>query len=172
MLYDLSDERVRIENLQRMLRYLSFANNDPSIRVVISGNYDEGTNQSVRSFQQKNNIPVTGITDLETWTKIKEFYDREQRIRKPLLIRPIPNDPNYNTNSGERSDIVIILQAMLGALKDKYDYPTVPISGLYGPQTESAIRIFQKKNGLTSNGIADRETWQYLAEEYNSLYTD
>lgn len=35
-------------------------------------------------------------------------------------------------------------------------------TGIYGPKTESAVREFQNKNGLTVTGIVDKKTWDKL----------
>lgn len=56
------------------------------------------------------------------------------------------------------SNIVIDLQAKLinkQILRDKAD-------GLFGKNTEQAIKDFQKENGLFENGIVDAQTWNKL----------
>lgn len=170
MFIDLSVERNRIEVLQRMLRYLSFTMNEPELRVSVSGNYDHVTETAVRRFQEMNRLPVTGITDPVTWEKIVGEYNTETRRRTPVMMRPIPTDPDYVTGIAERSDTVLILQIMLRALALRYDYPALPpLSGVYGSQTADAVRYYQEINGLEATGRADRETWRRMSEEYNSL---
>lgn len=44
--------------------------------------------------------------------------------------------------------------------------PLVPIDGNRGSDTSEAIRAFQRRQGLTVTGIADRETWEAIYEEY------
>ncbi|MFB4164691.1 peptidoglycan-binding protein [Alteribacillus sp. JSM 102045] len=36
------------------------------------------------------------------------------------------------------------------------------IDGIFGPQTEQAVRTFQKKKKLTADGIAGQKTWAAL----------
>ena len=43
-----------------------------------------------------------------------------------------------------------------------WGYYTGSIDGVYGWQTESAVRSFQKKNGLTVDGIAGEKTLQAM----------
>lgn len=172
MFVNISDEKGRIEILQRMLRYLSFAKNEAGILADVSGTFDSRTALAVRNYQASRGLPVTGIADLDTWNVLRDEYERERALRDAVYTCPIPNDADYSTNISERSDIVVILQAILGVLRQKYDFTPVPISGIYTPQTAEAVRIFQFKNGLEPTGKSDRETWQKLYDEYNSFYLD
>ena len=126
MFVDLSDTRKRTEMLQEMLRYLSFAENEPLLRVSVSGNYDQPTEDAVRYYQQSRSLPVTGITDRRTWEMLADEYAYEKRRRQSVTIEPIPTNPDYVTGAAERSDTVLILQIMLRALAVRYDYPILP----------------------------------------------
>ena len=44
--------------------------------------------------------------------------------------------------------------------------PEVPIDGIYASETREAVEIFQKNNGLSVTGQADRETWDALYQAY------
>lgn len=167
MFIDVSSDRTRIEQIQRMLRYLSFAYDDESLRVSVNGAYDPSTEAAVRYFQNTNDLPETGVVDLLTWDTVVALHDDEVRARAPVYIYPIPRDPYHVNRTGERSDVIMILQVILGALRLNYDYPTVPVSGVYGRETVEAVRYFQRINGLPVTGEADRETWRRLSEEYN-----
>ena len=46
------------------------------------------------------------------------------------------------------------------------DITSPPRDGILGSETERSIRDFQRKYGLTENGIADRETWNLIYKEY------
>lgn len=169
MFINISDDRVRIENLQRMLRYLGFAHGHDKLTVSISGTFDPGTTAAVRHYQELNSLPATGVVDNVTWDMIVADYDRETALRRPVYIYPIPDGATYVTKKAERSDVVLILQVILGALRQNYDYPPVPLSGVYGPQTADAVRIYQGIRGLPQTGEADRTTWRHLSEEFNNL---
>ncbi len=152
-----------------MLRYLSFAYDDESLRVRVNGEYDRATSDAVRYYQGINDLPESGNVDMQTWDGITREYRDETRRRAPVYIYPIPRDPYHINRVGERSDVIMILQIILGALRQNYGYPAPPISGVYGRETADAVRYYQKVNGLPVTGEADRETWRRLAEEYNSL---
>lgn len=169
MFINISDDRVRIENLQRMLRYLGFAYGHDGLIISVSGTFDPATAEAVRHYQEMNSLPVTGVVDMKTWDSIVRDYEWEVSLRLPVYIYPIPENADYATKKAERSDVVLILQVILGALRQNYDYPPVPLSGVYGPQTADAVRIYQEIRGLPQTGEADRTTWRHLSEEFNNL---
>lgn len=166
MQYNISDPAVRTELLQRMLRYLSVAKEMPELSVSVDGVYSEETRRAVRNFQQAEQIPVTGTADEATWNRIAAMYTDERELREPVLLRVLSDDRDAASDVGERSDTVLLLQVILGALREIYGYPAVPLSGVYGSQTADAVREFQRIGGLEESGRADRRTWRRLAEEY------
>ena len=40
--------------------------------------------------------------------------------------------------------------------------------GIYGPSTESAVRIFQKRYGLREDGVVGQDTWNKILSVYNA----
>ncbi len=169
MIYDLSDERVRVENLQRMLRLLWMVTGEAPYEVGINGVYGEGTEAAVRYFQERHGLPVTGVADYVTWEAIREEYDRLSLYGEPPLgIRPFLAERNGMVRSGEESDLVMIIQIMLDTLGVLYDFDYVPRNGRFDKATVDAVRKFQQLNDLPSpSGAVDRLTWNLLAEAYN-----
>lgn len=53
---------------------------------------------------------------------------------------------------GDKNDSVKLLQTKLG----------VEPLGIFGPKTEEAVKAFQKKNGLTADGVVGKNTWDKL----------
>ena len=90
-----------IRSLQTMLRVI--AENDPSHeRIIPDGIYGPETVSAVSTFQRIHGIPVTGITDNQTWDTVVELYEEalvEQTAAEPLLI--ILN-PGQVIRKGER----------------------------------------------------------------------
>ncbi len=169
MTYDLTDKEERTTQAQKMLRYISFTRNDDALRVPINGIFDAELTKAVRYFQEKEKIPVTGTIDSATWNAITDEYTKEKKLRAPVYIDPIGSNELYRTQKNEKSDAVVILQVLLNALSEFYNYELIPITGIYTPETAEAVAHFQKKNNLPITGEADRLTWHTLAEEFNLL---
>ena len=165
----ITDDSVRVSRLQEMLRYLGLVLGEPELVVDVTGVYNEPTVEAVRRYQETRRLPVTGIVNLATWETLTAEYLLERELREPVMLRVLPDTAPYATLPGQRGDEVLILQILLNALRAEYDYPQVPLSGIYGVQTYDAVREFQQKNGLDATGTADRRTWMRLTEEYNRL---
>ena len=60
------------------------------------------------------------------------------------------------------------VQTFLHFISDKKhnDIERVAINGIFGKETEKAVRDFQRIYGKTESGIVDRETFQLLNETY------
>lgn len=165
----ITDDAVRVRSLQEMLRYLGQIFAEPAWTVAVTGVYNDETAEAVRRYQEMRRLPVTGVVDYRTWETLTAEYLLERELRTPVMIRALPDLAEYATLPGQRGDEVLILQILLNALRSEYDYPQVPLSGIYGVQTLDAVREFQRTNGLDMTGTADRRTWLRLTEEYNGL---
>ena len=130
-----TDERV--VQLKRDLAKLGFP---------VPGNgtafFGPKTAEKVKEFQHYYGLDATGIADEITLNKIKE----------------IANSP---LQKGKRHESTVQLKKDLAFLG-------LPVPGkgttLYGTQTESTVKEFQKKNKLVVNGIADPVTLAKIEE--------
>ena len=59
---------------------------------------------------------------------------------------------------GDRNAAVRVVQFLL---EDRGI--AVTVDGIFGPQTETAVRAFQADNGLAQDGIVGPQTWRALA---------
>jgi peptidoglycan hydrolase-like protein with peptidoglycan-binding domain len=58
---------------------------------------------------------------------------------------------------GQQGHPVKTLQLMLGARGHN-----IAVDGIFGPQTDAAVKAFQTGKGLPANGIVDVNTWKAL----------
>lgn len=63
----------------------------------------------------------------------------------------------------QRGDSGYHVKLLQGALKTIGI--TITVDGIYGPNTESAVKSFQKAHGLVETGVADAQTVQVLYSE-------
>ena len=50
--------------------------------------------------------------------------------------------------------------------------PSVTVDGVYGTGTANAVRAFQRRYGLTVDGVAGQNTWNELYDEFRSIQSD
>ena len=65
--------------------------------------------------------------------------------------------PSYKAaqlQQGVRGEAVVEIQKKL----KKWGYYTGKTEGIYGPQTAAAVRAFQRRNGLTADGVVGEDT--------------
>jgi N-acetylmuramoyl-L-alanine amidase len=64
---------------------------------------------------------------------------------------------------GDTGNAVMDVQARLIALGYAI-HPVERRKGVFGPHTESAVKVFQIRRGLTPDGVVDQHTWRELVE--------
>lgn len=59
------------------------------------------------------------------------------------------------------------LQTMLRTIAEENDgYVRLIPDGIYGPETVSAVTVFQKRHGIPATGITDHATWEAIVSHY------
>lgn len=155
-----------IRSLQTMLRVI--AENDPTHAALVpDGIYGPETVRAVSIFQRRHGLPVTGITDLDTWEAIVSIYEPalvQQDEAAPLNI--ILN-PGQVIRKGERSPHLYLVQGMLTVLAEVYESVSRPSqSGILDDLTADALASFQYISGLPATGDLDKHTWKHLTLQY------
>lgn len=120
--------------LQKAFNRLRISDKDNNM-LAEDGDIGPATNSAIENFQQVVGIQITGNAGKTTWDAINE-----------ILAKPIVRQ-NHAAGS-----LVQYLQYRLGA----------DVDGIYGPQTEFAIKTFQRDNGLVVDGIIGALTWEKL----------
>lgn len=162
-------EKDAITNLQTYLRAQKTV--DPSFpTVAIDGIFDTQTKFALTEFQRRNQLPVTGTADRETWELLyKQYLEIEELNSLPGPIIPFPSYPNdYAIKPGERSFLVSILQYMINEISIVYNtLQPLDINGEYDNATENAVAALQEITRLPSSGVTDRKTWNSIARIFN-----
>jgi N-acetylmuramoyl-L-alanine amidase len=111
--------------------------------------YDAATELAVRHFQQVRGLSVDGRVGEETYRALSEArWSLGDRLLHHDPVRPM------------RGDDVTNLQDRLHEL----GYDAGPVDGVFGPETESGLRAFQRDYGLTSDGTCGPATLRALRQ--------
>lgn len=131
-----------VAQLQKNLNSLGYNAGQPD------GNFGNGTKNAVISFQKTYGLSPDGIAGKNTLTAISTTLNRKN---------------NNILSKGQVSNDVKNLQnnlISLGFLAGKAD-------GAFGKNTESAVIAFQKKYGLTQDGLVGKATKAKIADVLN-----
>lgn len=155
-----------IRSLQTMLRVIAQEDGrQPSL--IPDGIYGNQTTSAVAAFQRNHGLPVTGVTDQNTWEQVVAAYE-------PALIRVGPAQPieiilhpGQIIRRGDQEPNVYLLQAILIVLSDVYSSITPPgMNGILDDATAASLEAFQSLSGLPATGELDKVTWKQLALHY------
>lgn len=161
-----------IRSLQTMLRTIAQAD-DAVSPVVPDGIYGSDTMASVSSFQQRHNLPLTGITDLETWNSIADEYRNALvEVSEAEYVRPILQ-PGQVIHQGETNDHLFMMHGMLRAIATHYPtMPPPPYGNTLDASSVACVRWLQLRAGLPPTGCIDRHTWRFLSRLYRTAVGD
>ena len=151
-----------VRGLQTMLRVLA-EHDDRYTPIIPDGVYSAQTMAAVSNFQQNHGLPVTGITDQETWEMIVAEYEPALTHVDEAQVVEIILNPNEVIRRGQRSPYLYIAQAMLLVLSQVYGTGTPSQSGILDGATADALASFQALNSLPMTGELDKVTWKHLA---------
>jgi peptidoglycan hydrolase-like protein with peptidoglycan-binding domain len=106
-----------------------------------------------------------GLTPIQI---IRNFYGSNMYINSANQVAGVPSSwPGANLTNGSRGESVRQMQNQLNAIADVYTaVPKIAVDGVFGSQTEAAVRAFQETFGLPANGIVDLPTWYRISELY------
>ena len=155
-----------IRSLQTMLRVL--AEHDSRHETLIpDGIYGPATVSAVAKFQRLHGLPVTGITDQNTWEQIVAEYELALVQIAEAEELNIILEPNQTIRRGQRHPNIYLVQAILAVLEDAYKSigPTSH-TGILDAPTSTALSNFQQQSGLPMTGNLDKQTWKALALHY------
>lgn len=95
------------------------------------------------------------------WLLVQENLEALARAEAEVIARWLgANKPELNLpmlSRGSSGGTVQALQALLVGYGDKVD-----VDGIFGPDTEKAVRRYQEKHSLDADGIVGPKTWAML----------
>ena len=136
-------------------------------RNLQDGVYGVRTAQAVREFQRSANLREDGIIGNDTWNAIVN------KLRELGIVTNIPvASRDFFLSSGNRGIGVFKMQEYLNAIAATNPcLRPIPVDGMYGPRTVTAVQMFQYLYDLNIDGVIGSRTWDAIINEYKSLPT-
>ena len=163
-LYRLGDEGAAVRSIRALLqasRDLTGPTTEPVDAVdasdsasQVSDVYDAAVAHAVRAFQQRRGLLVDGVVGPQTYIVL-------DGARWALGDRLLSHTPGHLL----QGDDVVELQQRLLALGFSPDR----VDGVFGANTEKAVRRFQRGVGLTVDGVVGPETLRAFADLARSV---
>lgn len=154
MQYSSSGSRVRV--LQQALKDLGF-----NVSKV-DGVFGQSTHEAVIAFQKAVGLTADGKAGKNTLMKLESYFDIYGNVAQPLVTAKPTADldnvvygvPTRTLREGMGGQDVLYTQNRLAEL----GYYSGISDGQYGSGTKAAVIAFQKKNGLSTDGVLGANT--------------
>jgi peptidoglycan hydrolase-like protein with peptidoglycan-binding domain len=142
----IGSQGAKVKELQQLLNSRS----SRDYQLVVDGIFGAKTEKMVKTMQRIYFLKIDGIVDSLTWKAL----NTNAPVDTPVLRR------------GSQGELVKRLQQALvegeGQLK-------LAIDGIFGSQTEAAVKAFQRRVAITQDGIVGPKTWNVLSVKLAGL---
>ncbi len=146
------DKGTAVKELQKRLTELGYYS------ATCDGNFGEVTENAVKAFQKKNGLTQDGVAGPVTMKKMESSSAIKADGTKASASSTESTKDDGSLKKGDKGTEVKKLQQRLKEL----GYYTYGIDSSYGDRTVEAVKAFQKKNGLTQDGVAGPATLKKL----------
>ena len=145
--------------IQYYLYVISYFDDDIPI-LSVDGIFGPQTERTVRAFQQKYGLTVDGIVGRQTYSKILEVYDSLLSVLPQYTPDYIEIFPGVFLTRGAQGQNVSNLQTLINRAAARYpNIPSLTVDGVFGAQTENAVRVIQQFVGRPVTGFVGPLTW-------------
>lgn len=133
--------------------------------------YCDGINTTCAGLSQWGTVDLAD-DGLGYFDILKKYYGQDiEIVRNAPLGTPEDSAPLSPLRIGSSGNEVAILQTRLNRISA--NYPSIPkinpTDGIYGPETENAVRKFQQIFSLAQDGIVGDATWYKVRSVYNAV---
>ena len=173
------DSGTAVFTLQRQLNRIT--KDYPFLgKLTVDGVFGSRMAATVRAFQKQFNLTADGMVGRQTWYKISYIYvsvkDLAELTSEGEVSSGTLSDGTWGgtvLRTGSTGSSVEQLQFWLNTLAQyESSIPSLTVDGVYGTGTANTVRAFQRKYGLTVDGVVGRDTWTELYDQFRSIQSD
>ena len=133
--------------------------------------YCDGREVSCEGLSQWGTVELAeqGFTPYEILTYY--YGDDINLVENAQTVGATDTAPTVPLQLGSVNDDVRVIQLRLNRISS--NYPSIPkilqVDGIFGTDTEAAVRRFQEIFGLAADGVVGKATWYYIRRIYNAV---
>ncbi len=160
------------ENISRIVDEIfnSYVIQEGSIEPYFT-QYCNGTTSTCEGLSQWGTVPLaeSGLSPFEI---LQNYYGDDIAIVENAPVQAAgPSYPGQPLRLGEAGNEVRFKQVQLNRISR--NYPAIPkinpVDGIFGQETEAAVKEFQRIFNLTPDGIIGPATWYKIVRIYNGV---
>ena len=173
------DSGTAVFTLQRQLNRIT--KDYPFLGLLtVDGVFGAKMAATVRAFQKQFNLIADGVVGRQAWYKISYIYvsvkDLAELTSEGEVSSGTLSDGTWGgtvLRTGSTGSAVEQLQFWLNTLAQyESSIPSLTVDGVYGTGTANTVRAFQRKYGLTVDGVVGRTTWTEVYDQFRSIQSD
>lgn len=140
----------------------------PNVTQPILTQYCDGRRVTCPNWLSQWGSKYLGDQNYTAIEILRNYYGSNMYINSAETISGIPASyPGYDLTIGSSGDKVRQLQEQLNRIAQNYPaIPRISVDGIYGSNTENAVRTFQRIFNLPQTGIVDFPTWYKISDIY------
>jgi N-acetylmuramoyl-L-alanine amidase len=147
--------------LQAALKLLGF------YADTVDGIFSQSTARAVSQFQEAAGLAADGAVGPDTWNRL--FPVAPSPIENPIANAPVTADNSEINPQAQPTNFPVLRRRMRGpAVRDLQErlrakgFLRVSADGVFGPETQAAVKAAQRQYQLPADGIVGRATWEAL----------
>lgn len=140
----------------------------PGVRQPILTQYCDGQRVQCPNWMTQWGSKYLGDQGYSAIEILRNFYGSNMYINTAEEISGIPASwPGQPLDIGSSGNKVRQIQEQLNAIANAYPaLPKISVDGVFGENTQNAVKKFQQIFGLPATGIIDYSTWYEIQEIY------
>ena len=150
-----------VTELQAALKLLGFYADN------VDGIFSQSTAKAVSQFQEAAGIAADGIVGQDTWNRL--FPVAQGAIESPIANNPATPENSEISPQAQPTNFPVLRRRMRGpAVRDLQErlrakgFLRDRADGVFGPETQAAVKAAQRQYQLPADGIVGRATWEAL----------
>ena len=139
----------------------------PGFVEPLAAKFCNGTTATCEGLSQwgSQNLALQGYNSTQI---LRSYYGNVEIVPNAPILGLTTSYPGRALRRGTTGPSVVTVQTELNRISQSY--PAIPkirsVDGIFGAQTEAAVRKFQEVFGLTVDGIVGKATWYALVRYY------
>lgn len=140
----------------------------PGVRQPILTQYCDGQRVQCPNWMTQWGSKYLGDQGYSAIEILRNFYGSNMYINTAEEISGIPASwPGHPLDIGSSGSKIRQIQEQLNAIANAYPaLPKISVDGVFGENTQNAVKKFQQIFGLPATGIIDYSTWYEIQEIY------
>lgn len=140
----------------------------PNVKQPILTQYCDGKRVTCPNWMSQWGSKYLADQNYTAIQILRNYYGETIYINETTAVAGVPMSwPGESLQNGSSGEAVRTIQEQLNRISRNYPaIPEVAADGIYGPETEEAVRTFQRIFKLPQTGVVDYRTWYKISEIY------